>query len=33
MRVGGEVYEGPYVNVGTVAQLDELNAPLKRAAK
>ena len=32
-RVGGEVYEGPYVNVGTVAQLDELNAPLtKRAA-
>jgi len=33
-RVGGEIYEGPYVNVGTVAQLEELNAPLsKRAAK
>ena len=32
-RVGGEVYEGPYVNVGTVDQLEELNAPLKRAAK
>lgn len=33
-RVGGEIYEGPYVNVGTVAQLDELNAPLsKRTAK
>lgn len=29
-RVGGEIYEGPYVNVGTVAQLDELNAPLSR---
>jgi len=32
-RVGGEVYEGPYVNVGTVAQLEELNAPLKRATQ
>ena len=29
-RVGGEIYEGPYVNVGTVAQLDELNAPLSK---
>ena len=28
-RVGGELYEGPWVNVGTVAQLDELNAPMK----
>ena len=27
-QVGGELYEGPWVNVGTVAQLDELNAPL-----
>ena len=26
--VGGEVYEGDWVNVGTVAQLEELNAPL-----
>ena len=26
--VGGELYEGPWVNVGTVAQLEELNAPL-----
>ena len=33
-RVGGEIYAGPYVNVGTVAQLEELNAPLsKRAAQ
>jgi MurNAc alpha-1-phosphate uridylyltransferase len=32
-RVGGEIYQGPWVNVGTVAQLEELNAPLaKRAA-
>lgn len=31
-RVGGEIYEGQWVNVGTVAQLEELNAPL-RAAK
>jgi MurNAc alpha-1-phosphate uridylyltransferase len=29
-RVGGEIYEGPYVNLGTVAQLDELNVPLAR---
>ena len=27
---GGEVYEGEWVNVGTVAQLDELNAPLAK---
>ena len=31
-RVGGEIYEGQWVNVGTAAQLEELNAPL-RAAK
>jgi MurNAc alpha-1-phosphate uridylyltransferase len=31
-RVGGEVYTGPWVNVGTVEQLDELNAPLARKA-
>ncbi|MBD8532675.1 MULTISPECIES: N-acetylmuramate alpha-1-phosphate uridylyltransferase MurU [unclassified Massilia] len=29
-RVGGEIYEGPWVNVGTVAQLEELNAPLAK---
>ncbi|MES2018995.1 MAG: nucleotidyltransferase family protein [Pseudomonadota bacterium] len=28
--VGGELYEGPWVNVGTVAQLEELNAPLTK---
>ena len=28
-QVGGELYEGPWVNVGTVAQLDELNAKPK----
>lgn len=27
-RVGGELYEGQWVNVGTVRQLEELNAPL-----
>jgi MurNAc alpha-1-phosphate uridylyltransferase len=32
-RVGGEVYEGPWVNVGTVQQLEELNAPLARKAE
>ncbi|MES2900996.1 MAG: nucleotidyltransferase family protein [Pseudomonadota bacterium] len=32
-RVGGEIYEGEWVNVGTVAQLDELNAPLGAKAK
>lgn len=31
-RVGGEIYEGQWVNVGTVAQLDELNAPLAKKA-
>jgi MurNAc alpha-1-phosphate uridylyltransferase len=32
-RVGGEIYEGPWVNVGTIEQLEELNAPpAKRAA-
>jgi MurNAc alpha-1-phosphate uridylyltransferase len=31
-RVGGEIYQGQWVNVGTVGQLEELNAPL-RAAK
>jgi MurNAc alpha-1-phosphate uridylyltransferase len=31
-RVGGEVYTGQWVNVGTVEQLEELNAPLGRTA-
>jgi MurNAc alpha-1-phosphate uridylyltransferase len=32
-QVGGEIYAGDWVNVGTIAQLDELNAPLaKRVA-
>ena len=31
-RVGGEVYEGQWVNVGTAGQLEELNAPLGRLA-
>ncbi|HEY0064752.1 MAG TPA: nucleotidyltransferase family protein [Telluria sp.] len=31
-QVGGEIYEGPWVNVGTVQQLEELNAPLAKAA-
>ena len=26
--IGGEMYEGTWINVGTVAQLDALNAPL-----
>ena len=30
-RVGGELYHGPWVNVGTAAQLEELNAPLGAA--
>jgi MurNAc alpha-1-phosphate uridylyltransferase len=30
-RVGGEIYEGPWVNVGTMRQLEELNAPLGAA--
>ena len=29
-RVGGEIYNGPWVNVGTVAQLEELNAPMAK---
>jgi len=28
-QVGGEIYEGEWVNVGTVRQLEELNAPQK----
>jgi MurNAc alpha-1-phosphate uridylyltransferase len=28
--IGGEIYEGLWENVGTVAQLDELNTPFKR---
>jgi MurNAc alpha-1-phosphate uridylyltransferase len=31
--VGGELYEGPWVNLGTVQQLEELNAPLAGKAK
>lgn len=31
-RVGGEVYEGQWVNVGVASQLEELNAPLLKAA-
>ncbi len=27
--IGGEIYEGTWINVGTVAQLDALNAPLR----
>jgi MurNAc alpha-1-phosphate uridylyltransferase len=30
--VGGEIYDGQWVNVGTVQQLDELNAPLAKQA-
>ena len=30
-RVGGELYDGLWVNVGTVHQLEELNAPLGAA--
>ena len=30
--VGGEIYTGEWVNVGTVAQLEELNAPLAKKA-
>jgi MurNAc alpha-1-phosphate uridylyltransferase len=32
-QVGGEVYEGEWHNVGTVQQLDLLNAPLQRSAR
>ncbi|MFD2367088.1 N-acetylmuramate alpha-1-phosphate uridylyltransferase MurU [Pseudoduganella sp. GCM10020061] len=31
-QVGGEIYEGEWVNVGTVGQLEELNAPLAAKA-
>jgi MurNAc alpha-1-phosphate uridylyltransferase len=31
-RIGGEVYDGQWINVGTVEQLEELNAPLRKAA-
>lgn len=31
-RIGGEVYNGEWVNVGTVRQLEELNAPLQARA-
>lgn len=31
-RIGGEIYTGPWVNVGTVEQLEELNAPLAKKA-
>ena len=31
-RVGGEIYNGEWVNVGTIAQLEELNAPPARRA-
>ena len=31
-RVGGEVYDGQWVNVGTVRQLEELNAPVASTA-
>jgi MurNAc alpha-1-phosphate uridylyltransferase len=32
-RIGGELYHGPWVNVGTVGQLEELNAPYAGAAR
>ncbi|WP_426116563.1 N-acetylmuramate alpha-1-phosphate uridylyltransferase MurU [Massilia sp. PWRC2] len=31
-QVGGEIYDGQWVNVGTVEQLEQLNAPLQRSA-
>ena len=31
-QVGGEIYDGQWVNVGTVEQLDALNAPLVKAS-
>jgi MurNAc alpha-1-phosphate uridylyltransferase len=31
-RVGGEVYKGEWVNVGTIEQLEQLNAPLAKRA-
>jgi len=32
-QVGGEVYRGDWTNVGTVAQLEQLNAPLTSAGR
>ncbi len=32
-QVGGEVYEGDWINVGTIEQLEALNAPLLNKAK
>ncbi len=32
-RIGGEIYDGQWVNVGTVRQLEELNAPPGSVAK
>lgn len=31
-QVGGEIYDGQWVNVGTIEQLEELNAPLAQKA-
>lgn len=31
-RIGGEIYKGEWVNVGTIEQLEQLNAPLARRA-
>ena len=31
-RAGGEIYMGEWVNVGTIGQLEELNAPLAKKA-
>jgi N-acetyl-alpha-D-muramate 1-phosphate uridylyltransferase len=31
-QAGGEIYDGQWVNVGTVEQLEELNAPLAKKA-
>lgn len=31
-RVGGEIYNGQWVNVGVASQLEELNAPFAKAA-
>lgn len=32
-QVGGEIYEGDWVNVGTIEQLEQLNAPLANKAR
>jgi MurNAc alpha-1-phosphate uridylyltransferase len=32
-RVGGEIYTGEWVNVGTMRQLEELNAPYSASVK